>query len=104
MGGTQKTNQKGGENYESTQVLAHPARFANGTPVLTGTNGSQRYVLSLPKDLYQEVKRVAQAHHLTSADILRKYIKLGLLVEKMEGGKEGIYYKKGKTLERLRLI
>lgn len=47
-------------------------------------NGTRRYNLVLPAELYDEVQRVAEEHHTTVLDFMRKAIKLTLLVMRDE--------------------
>ncbi len=39
-----------------------------------------RYNLALPKELFDELKKVADEKGMTVVEILRKFIKLGLLI------------------------
>ncbi|MBZ0302929.1 MAG: hypothetical protein K8J31_24500 [Anaerolineae bacterium] len=50
------------------------------------TNGSnlKRYNLGLPKDVYEELRRVADQRQTTVLAILRSFIKLGLLAIEIE--------------------
>ena len=47
----------------------------------TDPTGMARYNLVLPETLYQKVQRIAQERHSPVVEVLRKFIKLGLLVE-----------------------
>jgi hypothetical protein len=51
----------------------------------SSSNGAKRYTLVLPTELYNEVQRVADAKHTTVVDIIRRFIKLGLLLVQVEG-------------------
>lgn len=48
------------------------------------TSAAKRYNLVLPEDLYKEVQALADRRHTTVVDLLRRFIKLGLLVAKAE--------------------
>jgi hypothetical protein len=45
---------------------------------------TKRYNLILPEELLNEVQMVADRHHTTALEILRRFVKLGLLVAKAE--------------------
>lgn len=47
-------------------------------------NELKRYNLVLPEEMYAELERVAQKRHTSMVEILRRYIKLGLLVEQID--------------------
>ena len=44
----------------------------------------KRYNLVLPEDLFNEVQRVADSQHTTVVELLRRFIKLGLLATKVQ--------------------
>lgn len=44
----------------------------------------KRYNLVLPEDLFNEVQRIADDRQTTVVDILRRFIKLGLLADRIE--------------------
>jgi hypothetical protein len=45
---------------------------------------TKRYNLVLPEELYQEVQAIADRRHTTVVELLRRFVKLGLLVAKAE--------------------
>jgi hypothetical protein len=45
---------------------------------------NKRYNLSLPEQLYEELGREANERGVTIVELLRSFIKLGLLIMKME--------------------
>lgn len=45
---------------------------------------TKRYNLVLPEELYNEVQTIADRHHTTVLEILRRFVKLGLLIAKAE--------------------
>lgn len=44
----------------------------------------KRYNLALTEEMYAELERVARKRHTSVVEILRRYIKLGLLVEQID--------------------
>lgn len=48
------------------------------------TSAAKRYNLVLPEELYQEVQTLADNRHTTVVELLRRFVKLGLLVAKAE--------------------
>jgi hypothetical protein len=44
----------------------------------------KRYNLALPDEMYAELEKVAHKRHTSVVEILRRYIKLGLLVETLD--------------------
>jgi hypothetical protein len=49
------------------------------------TSAEKRYNLSLPEEIYQEVQTLAEHRHTTVLELLRRFVRLGLLVAKAEG-------------------
>jgi predicted transcriptional regulator len=48
------------------------------------TTASKRYNLKLPEELYQELQTLAERRQTTVLELLRRFVKLGLLVAKAE--------------------
>jgi hypothetical protein len=48
------------------------------------STAAKRYNLSLPEELYQEVQALAEERHTTVLELLRRFVKLGLLVARSE--------------------
>ena len=48
------------------------------------SNRTKRYNLVIPEDLFNEVKGVAEKQGTTTVDVIRKFIKIGLLAEKIQ--------------------
>ena len=44
----------------------------------------KRYNMVLPQSLFDQLESVAAQHHMTVMDVLRSFIKLGLLAVKVE--------------------
>lgn len=51
--------------------------------VKRGTGGLKRYNLVLPEELFDELQGMADRENTTVVDVLRKFIKIGLLVDKV---------------------
>ena len=47
-------------------------------------NSLRRYSLVLPEDLFNEVERLADERQVTVVELLRRFIKLGLLAVQIE--------------------
>jgi hypothetical protein len=48
------------------------------------TSAAKRYNFVLPEELYQEVQTLAEQRHTTVVDLLRRFVKLGLIVAQAE--------------------
>jgi hypothetical protein len=58
----------------------------------------RRYSLVLPEDLYNELEQVAKDRHTSVVDIIRRFIKLGLLAVKTEDAPDtAIIFREGET-------
>lgn len=60
---------------ETERILAQPKPSGNGL---------KRYHLVLPEDLYREVEHLAVSEQTTFVDVLRRFIKLGLLATRAQ--------------------
>jgi hypothetical protein len=49
-----------------------------------GMSDLKRYNLVLPEELFAELERMANKRHTSVVEVLRRYIKLGLLVEQID--------------------
>jgi hypothetical protein len=47
-------------------------------------NGLKRYNLVLPQDLFDEIKEVADNEGTTVVEVIRKFVKLGLIAVKIQ--------------------
>lgn len=45
---------------------------------------SRRYNLALPDDLFREVEELAEKDQTTVVDVIRRFVRLGLLVRKAQ--------------------
>ena len=62
----------------------------------------KRYHLQIPEGLFAEVERVAKRRGVTIVDVLRQFIKLGLLVaDKTENSKAELLIREGESTTRL---
>lgn len=50
----------------------------------SSSNGLKRYNLVLPEELFNEIQKVAEDRHTTVVEMLRRFIKLGLLAVQLE--------------------
>jgi hypothetical protein len=48
------------------------------------TSATKRYNFALPEELYNELAMLADRRHTTVVELLRRFVKLGLLVAKAE--------------------
>jgi hypothetical protein len=56
----------------------------NSQPASKKKDLPKRYSLVLPKELYDELERVADKRHTTVVDMLRRFVKLGLMAVQIE--------------------
>ncbi len=69
------------------------------------TSSAKRYNLVLPEELYQEVQTLADRRHTTVVELLRRFVKLGLLVAKAEESPDTAFLiREGDKNQRLLLI
>jgi len=71
-----------------------------------GGGDLKRYTLVLPDSTFQEIKSIAEKHGTTILDILKKFIILGLLVEKVDEtpGSAMVLRTEGKPDERIVIV
>jgi hypothetical protein len=68
-------------------------------------SGIKRYNLVLPEDLYNEVRRQADEHGTTVVELIRKFIKLGLLaMDVQEDPKSALIIREGDTEREIILL
>lgn len=53
--------------------------------------GLKRYNLVLPEELFRELQMLAEHRHTTVVELLRKFIRLGLLVAKFEESPDTVF-------------
>ncbi len=70
---------------------------------MASTRGEmKRYSLELPVELFNEVRQIAHEQHTTVVEVIRKFIKLGLAIEKTPDN--ALYIREGDSLCRLMLL
>ncbi len=52
---------------------------------------AKRHSLTLPEELFREVKSVAERHQATMMETLRRLIRLGLILARMEDTPEAVF-------------
>ena len=60
----------------------------------------KRYNLVLPEELFNEVEKIANKRQTTVVDILRRFIKLGLLATQIEESPDGALLIREGNVER----
>lgn len=68
---------------ESEADLKSTERGRNSTANSRSDAGMKRYNLVIPEELYNDVQRIANAEHTTVVDLLRRFIKLGLIATRI---------------------
>lgn len=65
-----------------------------------------RYNLRLPTSVYEELERVAYEYGTNRLELIRKFIKLGLLAVEIEssGDDSGLYFKREGKFERIIIL
>ncbi len=67
--------------------------------------GAKRYNLVLPQELYDEVQRIAAERHSTVVEVLRQFIRLGLLVAQAEQSADAAFvYRQGGKEREIMLV
>lgn len=61
----------------------------------------KRYNLVMPEELYNELKAVSDKKQLTVVDVMRNFIKLGLLVDKLNDEGAEIIIRQGATEKQI---
>lgn len=69
-------------------------------------SSDKRYHLRIPTTLYEELGEVAEARGTNRLTLIKKFIKLGLLVIKLEDEESdsGLYFKRNGEIERLTIL
>lgn len=55
-----------------------------GDPPKKSSSGIKRYNLALPEEVFTEIQQIADENHTTMLEILRRFIKLGLIAHELE--------------------
>lgn len=69
-------------------------------PLSEASNGLKRYNLVLPEALFCAVQTMAEHQHVTVLELLRKFIKLGVLVTQAEATPGTVLLLREGTTER----
>jgi hypothetical protein len=65
----------------------------------------KRYNLVLPMELFDEVQKIADSHQTTIVEMLRKFIKLGLLATQIEETPDAtLLIREGDTVREIILL
>ena len=67
---------------------------------MTNTGVLKRYNLVLPEELFNEVQQIADKEHITVLEVLRRFIKLGLLASKIQDDPDSALYIREGNSER----
>jgi hypothetical protein len=70
------------------------------TRIRGAPSGVKRYNLVLPEPLFQAVQELAEQRHVTVLELLRKFIRLGLLVAKAEESPDTMFLLRDGDTER----
>jgi len=71
----------------------------------SGTNGTKRYTLVLPNSVFEQVQQLANAKQTTIVELLRKFIKLGLVAyEVQEKPDAALILREGNTEKEILLL
>src|SRR5262245_3097912 len=73
---------------------------AQETRIRGAPSGVKRYNLVLPEPLFREVQELADQRHVTVLELLRKFIRLGLLVAKAEESPDTVFLIRDGDTER----
>jgi hypothetical protein len=46
--------------------------------------GQKRYHLVMPEELFREIERAAEARHTTTVEFIRRLLRIGLLVDRIQ--------------------
>jgi hypothetical protein len=85
--------------------LIHTKETTAETHIRGAPPGVKRYNLVLPEPLFREVQELAEQRHMSVLEVLRKFIRLGLLVAKAEESPDTVFLlRDGDTERQLILI
>jgi hypothetical protein len=69
---------------------------------MNGSDAVKRYNLVLPEAVYSEVEKLAENRGTTVVEVLRKFIKLGLLAAKVEETEgSALLIREGETMKEI---
>jgi len=68
-------------------------------------NALKRYNLVLPEELFDEIQQIADNRQTSVVDILRRFIKLGLLADQIERSPDsGLFIREGNIEKHIILV
>lgn len=98
-----KTKETTRKNVRSTTAAVKKTRGRR--PGKEQLDQVRRYNLALPEELFAELERVAKKRHTTVVEILRRFVKLGLLAEHIEDTPgSALLIREGSTEKQIMLI
>ncbi len=65
-------------------------------------NNMKRYNLDMPVELFEDLRLVADRQHTTVVDIIRRFVRLGLAVEK--SADSTLYIREGDSFSKIILL
>ena len=69
------------------------------------SNSHKRYNLVLPQELFDDIKQVADKQGTTSVEVIRKFIRIGLLAEKIQDDPESaLIIREGDTEKQIMIF
>jgi hypothetical protein len=69
------------------------------------TKGTKRYTVVLPQELFDNVKQLADERQTTVIDLLRRFVKLGLLAAQLESSPDSaLILREGDTEKQIILL
>lgn len=75
-------------NYTTQHRTTNVGTRSTGTTNPNGKGGDneaiKRYNLALPAELFAEIETIAQGEHTTVLEILKRFVKLGLIATKLK--------------------
>jgi hypothetical protein len=102
MGRSQDNLQLEGINLTSGVLDAVP----EDRKVASGKRGGMRkYLLVVPENLFEEIEQIAENRQTTVVDIMRRFLRLGVITAKIEENPDaGLYIKEGEMEKEIILL
>lgn len=123
MAPVRKTTVEHGETTASPQPLRPKPADANDQPAVVGTTaegntdpgqrspsplkqrGMKKYQIVVPESLFEEIEKIADSRQTTVIDIIRRFLKLGLLTTKIENTPNaGLFIREGDSEREIILL
>ncbi len=87
-----------------TQVLGVEESGKRAAPTLK-QRGMKKYQIVVPESLFEEIEQIAASRQTTVIDIIRRFLKLGLLTAKIENNPNAaLFIKEGDTEREIILL